>query len=874
MKTAEIRQRFVDYFREREHAVVASSSLIPQGDSSLLFTNAGMVKFKRFFFGQETRPYRRAVSSQKCVRAGGKHNDLENVGHTARHHTFFEMLGNFSFGDYFKREAILLAWEFLTCEMNLPADRLFITVFEEDEEAARIWREEVGIPSSRLAYIGAKDNFWSMGDTGPCGPCSQIFYDHGESIPGGPPGTPEEDGDRFVEIWNLVFIQYDRDKDGGLHLLPQPSVDTGMGLERMAAVMQGVHDNYDIDLFRSLIRAVSEETGVPAGRDADSDVSLRVLADHLRSVCFLIADGVLPSNEGRGFVLRRILRRACRHGRLLGCRHAFIHRLVPALVAEMGEYYEELRSRQEVITQIVRLEEERFIRTLDKGLALVEQAAQQAGEGGTIPGQVLFTLYDTYGFPTDLTADILKGRNIGLDLAGFARHMEEQRKRARAAWDGSGEQEAPQAVWNIQQQHGATGFVGYERLRNQAVLLAIVAEGESKTMLRQGERAWVFLDQTPFYAESGGQVGDKGEIRTPSGVFRVEDCKHVLPELRAHIGVVEQGHIECSQVVEAEVDAKRRERIRNHHTATHLLHAALREVLGTHVQQSGSLVDAQRLRFDFCHFQGLDDAELRRVEQRVNAMIRANDEVRTRVMRQEEALASGAMALFGEKYGDEVRVVSAGVSTELCGGTHARRTGDLGIFRILSENGIAAGVRRIEAVVGESAEQVIDDERQRLREISSLLRMPTEQIVDGVAQMQRKIQRMEQELRALQARHASSLLDHLIAQAEDISGVRMLVAEVGEEIRDLRDFMDKARNKLKSGVLFFAVRRADKIQMIAGVTPDLRARYHAGDLVRAAATICGGKGGGKPEMAMGGGNQPEKLPQVFQRVRAWVQEQG
>ncbi len=873
MKTAEIRQKFIDYFISQGHIAVASSSLVPHGDPSLLFTNAGMVQFKNVFLGQEAAKGPRAVSCQKCVRAGGKHNDLENVGRTARHHTFFEMLGNFSFGDYFKREAISFAWSFLTEELRIPAERLFVTVFEEDDEAADVWLNHIGVPADRLARIGAKDNFWSMGDTGPCGPCSEIFYDHGEAIAGGPPGTPEEDGDRFIEIWNLVFMQYNRDADGVLTPLPAPSVDTGMGLERIAAVMQGVHDNYDIDLFQSLIQAVGEETGVQPGQHADHDVSLRVLADHLRSVCFLLADGVLPSNEGRGFVLRRILRRACRHGRLLGMQEAFMYRLVPALVNEMGVHYQELVSRQHNITRVIQVEEERFIRTLDKGLGLVEQAAEQAGEGGTIPGDVLFTLYDTYGFPTDLTADILKGRHITLDLEGFSACMEEQRARARAAWAGSGEQSTPPAVFDIREASGATEFLGYEVLHADAVVVGVINGDEQREQAQAGERVQIFLNQTPFYAESGGQVGDRGVIYGERGRCRVEDCQKLLPDLFAHTAVIEEGELRMGEVVHAHVDEQRRLKIRNHHTATHLLHAVLRQVLGDHVQQSGSHVDEQRLRFDFNHFQALTEEQKTDIEQRVNALIRANDAVQTRLMRHEEAMASGAMALFGEKYGDEVRVVSAGISTELCGGTHARRTGDIGLFRLLSETGVAAGVRRIEAVAGEQAEQLGREERLALQRAANLLKTRPDNVTQALENLQAALKQAERELQALRARQAMGALDRLMNQVQSVAGVSLLAAEVGEEVRDLRDFMDKARHKLGSGVLFFVARRGKKLQLIAGVTSDLAATLHAGKLMRAVTATCGGKGGGKADMAMGGSDQCDKTADLLRTVSQWLHQQ-
>ncbi len=865
MRTSEIRQRFLDYFAERGHTIVPSSPLVPHGDPTLMFTNAGMVQFKNVFLGNETRPYTRAASSQKCVRAGGKHNDLENVGHTARHHTFFEMLGNFSFGDYFKAEAIAYAWEFLTRNMGLDPERLFITVFEEDDEAYRIWTNDIGVPESRMARIGAKDNFWSMGETGPCGPCSEIFYDHGEHVPGGPPGSPDEDGDRFVEIWNLVFMQYDRDESGKLHPLPKPSVDTGMGLERMAAVMQGTHDNYAIDLFRHLIEAASEITHVPFGRDAEHDVSLRVLADHLRSVSFLIADGVLPSNEGRGFVLRRILRRACRHGRLLGMREAFIYRLVPALVQEMGDQYAELRENQHNIEQIIRIEEERFIRTLDKGLKLVEKAASEAGDGGTIPGSTLFMLYDTYGFPLDLTADILKGRNIQLDHAGFEAAMKEQRERARAAWGGSGEVTVPKALFEWREEHGATEFLGYATLQAEGAIIGLLKDGEPVQGLEEGERGWLVANQTPFYAEAGGQVGDTGRIESDEGLFVVEDTKRLLPDLIVHIGHVDRGSISAGKTASLRVDAARRDAIRRNHTATHLLHAVLRQVLGAHVKQSGSLVEPQRLRFDFTHHQGLNDDELRRIELRVNQAIWSNDEVTTRLMSQEEALQSGAMALFGEKYGDEVRVVEAGCSIELCGGTHVSRTGDIGLFRIISESGIAAGVRRIEALTHERAYASFAGDARMLEDIGSRMKVRKDQALDALQALQRRLRELEQELTAEKARQASTQLDGLLRKVTELDGVRILAAEV-RDVPDLRDFMDKAKAKLKSGVIVFGQKKGNKVQLIAGVTKDLSGRFHAGKIVRRLAEMCGGKGGGRPEMAMAGGTRPEGLAAALASV--------
>ncbi|WP_167630982.1 alanine--tRNA ligase [Mariprofundus ferrooxydans] len=869
MRTSEIRKKFLDYFAAEGHTIVDSSSLVPHGDPTLMFTNAGMVQFKHVFLGNESRPYRTATTSQKCVRAGGKHNDLENVGHTARHHTFFEMLGNFSFGDYFKHDAIRYAWQFLTGELKLDPARLFITVFEEDDEAYDIWTKEVGIPADRIARIGAKDNFWSMGDTGPCGPCSEIFYDHGADVWGGPPGTAEEDGDRYIEIWNLVFMQYDRDEDGTLTPLPHPSVDTGMGLERVAAVMQGVHNNYDIDLFARLIDAAGALTGVRMGDDPVSDVSLRVLADHLRSVSFLLADGVLPSNEGRGFVLRRILRRACRHGRLLGMYEAFIYKLVDALVAEMGDHFAELKESQGNIEQVIRIEEERFIKTLDKGLKLVEQAAASAGKGGTIPGKTLFALYDTFGFPTDLTADILKGTDISLDMDGFERCMEEQRTRARAAWGGSGESALPKALFELREHHGPTEFLGYDTLSSEGVITGLIRDGEAVDTLHAGEEGWLVANQTPFYAESGGQAGDTGLITIGDAIFEVSDTRKMLSDLFVHTGKVVKGSFEAGSVVHFAVDEDRRAAIRRNHTATHLMHAVLRKVLGEHVKQAGSLVNEQRLRFDFNHFKPVSEEERKVIEAEVNAAIWANDPVETKLMSQDEAVASGAMALFGEKYGDEVRVVSAGFSTELCGGTHVSATGDIGPFRIVSEAGIAAGVRRIEAVTGSAAYQSLVADIHTLEEAAGHLKVRPFEAADAVVTLQGKLKDAEKELTSLRAKQSTGLLDDLIKQAVEVNGVKLLAVEVSG-VKDMRDFMDKAKGKLKSGILVFGMKNGPKVQLIAGVTQDLLGTYHAGNIVREVAMICGGKGGGKPDMAMAGGTEPDKLKQALAGVAALI----
>jgi len=865
MKTSEIRQIFLTFFEGKGHEVVESSSLVPHGDPTLMFTNAGMVPFKHVFLGNETRAYVRATSSQKCVRAGGKHNDLENVGHTARHHTFFEMLGNFSFGDYFKEDAIKYAWEFLTVELKLDKERLFVTVFEEDDEAYDLWVKGIGIAESQIARIGAKDNFWSMGDTGPCGPCSEIFFDHGADVWGGPPGTPEEDGDRYVEIWNLVFMQYDRDAEGTLNPLPKPSVDTGMGLERVAAVLQGTHDNYSIDLFQHLIASASDVTGVKLGDSDEQDVSLRVLADHLRSVSFLLADGVLPSNEGRGFVLRRILRRACRHGRLLGMNEAFVYKLVTTLVAEMGDHFAELKEGQCNIQQVIRIEEERFIKTLDKGLKLVEQAVQEAGEGGTIAGKTLFTLYDTFGFPTDLTADILKGQNIHLDMAGFETCMEEQRTRARAAWGGSGEAALPKAVFEIREQHGSTDFLGYTTLTAEGAISGLVQGDQAVQCIAEGDEAWIVANQTPFYAESGGQAGDTGVIKTKDAIFEVSDTKKVLSDLFVHIGKVTKGSFVVASTANFEVTGDRRDAIRCNHTATHLMHAVLRDVLGEHVKQAGSLVNNERLRFDFSHHQAVSAAEKVEIEAKVNASVWANDTVETKLMTQDEAVASGAMALFGEKYGDEVRVVSAGFSTELCGGTHVKRTGDIGVFRIVSEAGIAAGVRRIEALTGVRAYQSFVEDADTLSAVANKVKVRPNEVVDAVKTLQTKLKDTEKELQSVKAKASTRILDELIGTAKEVNGIKLLTAEV-KDIADMRDFMDKAKGKLKSGVIVFGQIKGEKVQLVAGVTKDLVGTYNAGKIVREVAQICGGKGGGKPDMAMAGGTEPAKLKEALVAV--------
>ena len=862
--TTDIRTLFLDFFREKGHEIVPSSSLVPANDPTLLFTNAGMVQFKDVFQGRETRSYVRAASAQRCVRAGGKHNDLENVGYTARHHTFFEMLGNFSFGDYFKREAIQYAWEFLTEVVKLPPERLWVTVFEEDDEAADIWLKEIGVDPARFSRIGARDNFWSMGDTGPCGPCTEIFYDHGPDVPGGPPGTPEEDGDRYIEIWNLVFMQYDRDASGTLNPLPKPSVDTGMGLERLAAILQGVHSNYEIDLFQHLIKAAADLIGC---KDLE-DKSLRVIADHIRACAFLIVDGVIPSNEGRGYVLRRIIRRAIRHGHKLGQREPFFHKLVAPLAREMGDAYPELPRAQAQVEQVLAQEEARFAETLDHGMKILEDAI--AGlDGKVIPGGTVFKLYDTYGFPVDLTADIARERGLTLDMAGFEAEMEAQRERARAA-----------SHFGVVDTGGIeidahTEFTGYDSLNDQAQVTALFRDGNKVEVLKGGEEGVVVLDHTPFYAESGGQVGDRGVIRTEGGVFRVTDTRKQGRDAIAHIGTLTQGELKPGDRVDALVDPQRRAATRLNHSATHLLHAALRKVLGEHVQQKGSLVDPERLRFDFSHFQPVTPEELAQIEKLVNDQIRANAEVVTRVMPIEQAMEAGAMALFGEKYGDEVRVLSIGdFSVELCGGTHASRAGDIGLFKILSETGIASGVRRIEAVTGEAALDYVNATEKDLGAIADLVKGNREDVTARVAQVVERSRKLEKELEALKVKLASSQGSDLAGEAVDVDGIKVLAARLdGADAKTLRETVDQLKNKLGAAAVVLASVNGDKISLVAGVTRAESKRVKAGDLVNQVATQVGGRGGGRPDMAQAGGNQPENLDAALESVVAWVRQQ-
>ncbi|HEX9801671.1 MAG TPA: alanine--tRNA ligase [Gammaproteobacteria bacterium] len=869
--SAQIRRAFLDYFAGKGHEVVASSPLVPGNDPTLLFTNAGMVQFKDVFTGHDQRPYSRATSVQRCVRAGGKHNDLENVGYTARHHTFFEMLGNFSFGDYFKHDAIRFAWEFLTVSCALPAEKLWVTVYEEDDEAAAIWLEEIGVDANRLTRIGDKpggkkydsDNFWSMGDTGPCGPCTEIFYDHGPEIWGGPPGSPEEDGDRYIEIWNLVFMQFNRDKDGTMTPLPKPSVDTGMGLERLAAVLQGVHSNYEIDLFQNLIKAAAKL----AGTEELENASLKVIADHIRSCAFLVTDGVIPSNEGRGYVLRRIVRRAIRHGHKLGIEGSFFHKLVGPLAAEMGEAYPELVQAQAQVERVLRQEEERFAETLEQGMQLLEEAIGGLA-GKEIPGETVFRLYDTYGFPVDLTADVARERGLSVDMAGFEQAMAAQRERARAASHFDADYGEGFEI------EGKTEFTGYEKLADSSRVVAIYRDGRPVDELAEGQRGMVVLDRTPFYAESGGQAGDCGRLTADGAVFEVQDTKK-QGEAFVHLGLLTHGSLKSGESVQAEVDATLRRDTANNHSATHLLHAALRKVLGEHVQQKGSLVSAERLRFDFSHFEAVTAGELARIERMVNEQIRANLPVDTRIMAIDEAKGAGAMALFGEKYGDKVRVLSMGdFSIELCGGTHVSRTGDIGLLKIVSEAGVAAGVRRIEAVTGQGALDWIDSQQERLGRVAELVKGGRDDAADKVQQLIERSRRLEKELEQLKGKLASSQGSDLVSQAEEVGGIKVLAARLeGADPKGLRDIVDQLKSKLGTAAVVVAAVEGDKISLVAGVTRDATDRIKAGDMLKAVAEQVGGKGGGRPDMAQGGGSQPEKLEAALGSVSGWVRAQ-
>jgi alanyl-tRNA synthetase len=860
MTSSEIRGSFLEFFRKNGHAVLPSSSLVPGNDPTLLFTNAGMVQFKDVFLGKEARDYSRAATAQRCVRAGGKHNDLENVGYTARHHTFFEMLGNFSFGDYFKREAIHFAWNFVTGTLGIPKDRLWVTVYEEDDEAQRIWTEEIGIDPTRCTRMGDKSNFWSMGETGPCGPCSEIFYDHGAEIAGGPPGTPDEDGDRYVEIWNLVFMQYDRSSDGVLVPLPKPSVDTGMGLERVAAVMQGVHSNYDIDLFKSLIRSAAEVTGTD---DLESS-SLRVIADHIRACTFLIIDGVVPSNEGRGYVLRRIIRRAIRHGYKLGQTQPFFHKLVASLVREMGAYYTELVSGEARATQVLAQEENRFAETLTTGMALLDAEAAKL-TSTVIPGETVFRLYDTYGFPLDLTADVARERGLSIDQAGFDAAMEAQRGRARAASKFGAD------LRDSVKLSGKTDFLGYDRLTDSGVVTSLIFDGALVDALRPGQEGQVVLDHTPFYAESGGQIGDAGVLVGGAARFTVRDTQKIGASF-AHAGVLDAGELRVGDVIEARVDPERRTAIALNHTATHLLHAALRQVLGLHVEQKGSLVAADRLRFDFSHTQALTPEELRRVEELVNSAIRRNAPAETRVMALDEAVAAGAMSLFGEKYESDVRVLSIGdFSMELCGGTHVERAGDIGLFKILSESGVAAGVRRVEAVTGQTAYEWVVHTDQVLRDIAALLRGSREDVDEKVRELVDRSRRLEKEVQQLKSKLASGQGSDLTSQAKDVDGIKVLAARIDDaDAKSLRDAVDQLKSKLGSSVIVLATVQEGKVLLVAGVSADLLTRMKAGEIAGAVAAQVGGKGGGRADFAQAGGTQPENLGKALAGVESLI----
>lgn len=851
MKSAEIREAFLRFFEEQGHTRVASSSLIPGNDPTLLFTNAGMNQFKDCFLGQEKRAYTRATSSQKCVRAGGKNSDLENVGYTARHHTFFEMLGNFSFGDYFKRDAITYAWTFLTGVLQLPKEKLWVTVYATDDEAYDIWTQHIGVPAERMVRIGdnkgapyASDNFWTMGDTGPCGPCTEIFYDHGADIWGGPPGSPEEDGDRYIEIWNNVFMQFNRTADGVLHPLPAPSVDTGMGLERISAVMQHVHSNYEIDLFQSLLSA----SAAAIGCSNDEQSSLKVVSDHIRSCGFLIADGVLPSNEGRGYVLRRIIRRACRHGNKLGATGSFFYKIVAALVAEMGEAFPELKQQQANIERVLKAEEEQFAKTLEQGLKILEQDLAEL-KGTVVPGDVVFKLYDTYGFPMDLTADIARERSLTVDEAGFEREMEAQRERARSA-------SAFGLDYNtLVKVDVATEFTGYAATEGAASIVALYKNGKAVEQLGEGEEGVVILDRTPFYAESGGQVGDCGYLQAGAGRFDVRDTTKTGGAFLHH-GVIASGSLSVGAQVDANVDADVRHATALNHSATHLLHAALRQVLGEHVQQKGSLVDSQRLRFDFSHFEAVKPEQLKALEDIVNREVRNNTEVKTEETDIETAKQKGAMALFGEKYGDSVRVLSMGgdFSVELCGGIHAKRTGDIGLLKIISEGGVASGVRRIEAVTGAAALAYLNGAEEQLKEAAQLVKGSRENLLDKLSAVIERNRQLEKQLEQLQAKAASAAGDDLSASAVDVKGVKVLAARLdGQDAKALLALVDQLKNKLGRAVILLGSVHEDKVVLVAGVTKDLTGQLKAGDLMKQAAAAVGGKGGGRPDMAQGGG---------------------
>ena len=861
MKSAEIRQKFLQFFADSGHEIVPSSSLVPGNDPTLLFTNAGMVQFKDAFLGDEIRAVNRATSSQRCVRAGGKHNDLENVGYTARHHTFFEMLGNFSFGDYFKREAIKFAWEFLTVELGLPAEKLWVTVYQDDDEAAALWLDEMKIDPTRFSRLGEKDNFWAMGDTGPCGPCSEIFFDHGEAVPGGPPGSPDEDGDRYIEIWNLVFMQYERKADGTLTPLPKPSVDTGAGLERVAAVMQNVHSNYEIDLFQALLADIGEITGV---KDLTNN-SLRVIADHIRSCSFLIVDGVLPSNEGRGYVLRRIIRRAVRHGYQLGVKEVFFYKIVAGLVKVMGEAYPELKAKQTIVEKALRDEEQQFARTLENGMTILEKAIANL-KGDTLAGETVFKLYDTYGFPVDLTADVARESNIMLDMEGFEAAMQVQREQARAAGNFSAVDKLELDGVEI------TDFRGYEALEATGDVAAIYVDGEPRDALKAGESATLVLTRSPFYGESGGQVGDSGTLFADGVEFRVDDTQK-QNDVMLHIGELVIGSLKLGASLGAQVAANARKAITLNHSATHLMHSALRNTLGEHVTQKGSLVDAARLRFDFSHSAPMTADELAKIEAAVNAEILANTAVAKEVMALEAAQQRGAMALFGEKYGDEVRVVSMGgkFSVEFCGGTHVERTGDIGLFKIMSESGISSGVRRIEAVTGQGALALVAREEQTLKQLCDLVKANQEDLLDRVKQINASNKALEKELDQLKAKIASSAGSDLASSAKDVAGIKLLACAVDDfDPKALRETVDQLKNKLGSAVVLLISTAGGKVSIVAGVSKDLTDRVKAGELANMVATQVGGKGGGRPDMAMAGGSDVAAVPAAVESVEEWV----
>jgi alanyl-tRNA synthetase len=869
MKSSEIRRQFLDYFASKGHTIVPSSSLVPHEDPTLLFTNAGMNQFKDVFLGFDKRSYTRAASSQKCVRAGGKHNDLENVGYTARHHTFFEMLGNFSFGDYFKHDAIKFAWELLTEVYRLPKDKLWVTVYAEDDEAYDIWTKEISMPAARVIRIGdnkggryASDNFWMMGDTGPCGPCTEIFYDHGEHVAGGPPGSPGEDGDRYIEIWNNVFMQFNRDEHGVMHPLPKPSVDTGMGLERLSAVLQHVHSNYDIDLFQNLVCAAARET---KSNDLTNN-SLKVLADHIRACSFLIADGVIPGNEGRGYVLRRIIRRAIRHGYKLGARAAFFHRMVPDLVAEMGTAFPELAAEQVRVMEILKQEEERFFATIEHGMAILDaELAEMAKQGNKVfNGETAFKLHDTFGFPLDLTQDLCREHGIVVDTANFDAAMARQKEQARAA--GKFKMAA-----NLEYSGPATTFHGYDTLEQKGNILALYKDGTEVNELNEGETGIVVLDETPFYAESGGQVGDRGELRSTHGIFSVEDTQKIQASVYGHHGVVKTGKLSVGNNVTARVDMQARARTERNHSVTHLMHKALREVLGSHVQQKGSLVDPDKTRFDFAHTKPMTNAEIMKVEAIVNAEIFANAATQARLMGIEEAQKTGAMMLFGEKYGDEVRVLDIGTSRELCGGTHVKRTGDIGLFKIVAESGVAAGVRRVEAVTGEGALAYVQKQERQLQQVADAVKAQPQEAAARILQIIDNAKTMEKEMARLKSKLAGAQGDDLIGQAVDCNGIKVLAALLeGADAAALRETLDKLKDKLKSAAIVLAAVSEGKVSLIAGVTPDLVNKIKAGDLVNMVAQQVGGKGGGRPDMAMAGGTQPEHLASALSSVPTWV----